>query len=42
MIAGHSLTEIAFLAAALAGAGALTGILAGVFGVGGGEQFEDH
>jgi uncharacterized membrane protein YfcA len=36
MIAGHSLTEIAFLAAALAGAGALTGILAGVFGVGGG------
>lgn len=36
MIAGHSLTEIALLAAALAGAGALTGILAGVFGVGGG------
>ena len=36
MIAGHSLTEIAFRAAALAGAGALTGILAGVFGVGGG------
>lgn len=36
MIAGHSLTEIAFLAAALAGAGALTGIMAGVFGVGGG------
>ena len=36
MIDGHSLTEIAFLAAALAGAGALTGILAGVFGVGGG------
>ena len=36
MIAGQSLTEIAFLAAALAGAGALTGILAGVFGVGGG------
>jgi uncharacterized membrane protein YfcA len=31
-----SLTELAFLAAALAAAGALTGILAGVFGVGGG------
>lgn len=36
MIAGHSLAELAFLAAALAGAGALTGVLAGVFGVGGG------
>src|SRR5689334_566601 len=36
MFAGHSLTELAFLAASLAAAGALTGILAGVFGVGGG------
>src|SRR4051794_36917762 len=36
MLAGHSLTELAFLAASLAAAGALTGILAGVFGVGGG------
>lgn len=36
MIAGHSLTEIALLAAALAVAGGLTGLLAGVFGVGGG------
>ncbi len=33
---GHSLTELAFLAAALAAAGALTGVLAGLFGVGGG------
>jgi uncharacterized membrane protein YfcA len=36
MFAGHSVTELAFLAASLAAAGALTGILAGVFGVGGG------
>ncbi len=36
MLAGHSLTDLAFLAASLAAAGALTGILAGVFGVGGG------
>lgn len=33
---GHDLSEITFLVAALATAGALTGILAGVFGVGGG------
>ncbi len=36
MFVGHSVTELAFLAASLAAAGALTGILAGVFGVGGG------
>jgi uncharacterized membrane protein YfcA len=36
MFAGHDLNEILFLIAALAAAGAVTGILAGVFGVGGG------
>ncbi|MDB5594871.1 MAG: hypothetical protein JWM36_1832 [Hyphomicrobiales bacterium] len=36
MIAGYPLSELAYLAAALAFAGAATGILAGVFGVGGG------
>ncbi len=33
---GYDLNEIIFLVVALAGAGAITGILAGVFGVGGG------
>ena len=36
MLAGHSLAELAFLGASLVAAGALTGVLAGVFGVGGG------
>lgn len=36
MIGGYSYTELALLVAALAAAGAFTGILAGVFGVGGG------
>lgn len=36
MIAGHSVMDLVFLALALAAAGALTGVLAGVFGVGGG------
>jgi uncharacterized membrane protein YfcA len=36
MFAGISAGELAFMAVALAGAGAVTGILAGVFGVGGG------
>ena len=36
MLAGHDLNEILFLVASLAAAGAVTGVLAGVFGVGGG------
>jgi uncharacterized membrane protein YfcA len=36
MFAGVSASELAFMVLALAGAGAVTGILAGVFGVGGG------
>jgi hypothetical protein len=36
MLAGHDLNEILFLIGALAAAGGVTGILAGVFGVGGG------
>lgn len=36
MLAGHDLNEILFLVGSLAAAGAVTGILAGVFGVGGG------
>ncbi len=36
MLAGYDLNEILFLVGSLAAAGAVTGILAGVFGVGGG------
>ena len=36
MFSGISVGELAFLAVALAGAGAVTGVLAGIFGVGGG------